>query len=430
MARISRAAHDASCSRPALLAASACAGVTLALLTALAATSIVRIATGAYGATGDFISFWSAGYIVRTGDGARLYDPGMQEAVQRGHYAGGFRSADGYIMPVFAAWLFAPFSLIRFTPAFLLYSVLNLGMLIAVTRALASYLRGLPNMVRTTFLGVFALSIPTVAVIIFGQVDFIMLGAAFAGYVLLRRERYLLAGVALAFMLFKPQMLVGIVLMLAIRQHWSTLGVLGALGIPLVTVPALLTSPNTLISNVGMVSRYSQSNKQLDVNAEMMSNWRGFVVSATGSTDIRLWGSGMIVIALVVLAIAIARWRAAVQMHLPLEQSYALAVLAPLLMSWHLHTQSLVLAFLGIALNLEASFGVETHLRDDDERAQEQRRAIVLLLMFYSFLFVLWFIATLGLALMVFLLLALFWHTAYRWPVHENARLTELSLAA
>ena len=363
---------------------------------------------------------------MRTGDGAHLYDPAVQEAVQRAHYAAGFRSADGYIMPVFVAWLFAPFSLIQFTPAFLIYSVLNLAMMFAVTRALASHVRELPPMVRSTFLAVFTMSIPTVAVVIFGQVDFIIFGAAFAAYVLLRRERYLLAGVAFAFMLFKPQMLAGIIVMLIIGRRWSTLGVLGVLGIPLITVPAMLTSPHTLVSNVAMVGRYSSSNKQLDVSAEMMSNWRGFVVSATGSADIRLWAPGLILIAVVVLVIAIQRWRAAVQAGLPLEQSYALAVLAPLLMSWHVHTQSLVLTFLAVALHLKASFGSGHSERSD----QAQRHAIIVLLALYSALFVLWFVATMGFALMVFLLLALFWHTAYRWPVHDEQRLAELPVAA
>jgi hypothetical protein len=430
LTRIPSGTHDATCGRQALIASTVCAGVVLAILTALTATAVVRIVTGAYGATGDFISFWSAGYIVRTGDGAHLYDPAVQEAVQRAHYAGGFRSADGYIMPVFVAWLFAPFSLIRFTPAFLLYSVFNVGMMFAVARALASYLKELPDMVRTTFLAVFSLSIPTVAVVIFGQVDFITFGAAFAGYVLLRRERYVLAGFAFAFMLFKPQMLVGMILLLIIRRRWSTLAVLGAIGIPLITIPALLTSPHTLISNVAMVSRYSNSNRQLDVNAEMMSNWRGFVVSVTGNADFRVWAPGMVLIALVVLAIAIPRWRSAARAKLPLEQSYALAVLAPLLISWHLHTQSLVLVFLAVALHLKGSFEGRTPSNDDDASQQSRRRAIVMLLTLYSSLFALWFVATIGLALMVFLLLALFWHTAYRWPGREDVRFAELPLAA
>ena len=44
--------------------------------------------------------------------------------------------------------------------------------------------------------------------------------------------------------------------------------------------------------------------------------------------------------------------------------------------------------------------------------------------------FALWFAATIGLALMVFLLLALFCHTAYCWPKRQDARLAELPLAA
>src|SRR5205823_3605805 len=142
--RIPTTVCDATASKPALIVATACAAIAAATLAALAATAIVHIASGAFGATGDFISFWSAGYIVRTGDGARLYDPATQEAVQRAHYAGGFRSADGYVMPVFVAWLFAPFSLIRFTPAFLLYSVLNLAILAALARTLASHLQDVP----------------------------------------------------------------------------------------------------------------------------------------------------------------------------------------------------------------------------------------------------------------------------------------------
>src|SRR5207244_11447989 len=106
-----------------------------------------------------------------------------------------------------------------------------------------------------------------------------------------------------------------------IGRRFSTLGVLGAVGIPLITVPALLTSPHTLVSNLGMVSRYSSSNKQLDVNAEMMSNWRGFIVSVTGSADVRLWRPGMLLVALVVLAIAVPRWRAWARAELTLEHS-------------------------------------------------------------------------------------------------------------
>jgi hypothetical protein len=411
----------------ALAAATVVAALALALTLALTGMAIARIVTGAYGATGDFISFWSAGYIVRTGDGARLYDPAMQEAVQRAHYAGGFDSVDGYIMPVFVAWMFAPFSLIRFTPSFLLYSVLNLAMLVAVVRMLASHIASLPASVRRTFLMVFTLSIPTVAVVVFGQVDFITFAAAFAGYVLLRRERYVLAGVALTFMLFKPQMLAGIIVMLILARRWSTLGTLAGLGVPLITVPAVLTSPHTLISNVGMVGRYSSSNKQLDVNAEMMSNWRGFIVSVTGNADIRLWAPGMIAIAVVLLAIAVPRWRAAARGELSIEQAYALAVMVPLLMSWHLHTQSLVLAFLAVALHLKASLGPGTLAAHDREA---QTHAIVMLLALYSALFAFWFIATIGVALMVFLVLVGFWHTAYRWPQARAAANPQLALAA
>ena len=87
----------------------------------------------------------------------------------------------------------------------------------------------------------------------------------------------------------------------------------------------------------------------------------------------------------------------------------------------------LVLAFLAVALHLKASFDMGTLSRDD---GQSQRRVMVVLLALYTALFALWFAATIGLALMVFLLLALFCHTAYCWPKRQDARLAELPLAA
>ncbi len=370
------------------------------------------------------MSLWSAGYIVRTGDGTRLYDPAMQEAVQRAHYAAGFRAVDGFIMPVFVAWLFAPFSLIRFTPSFLLYSVLNIALGAALAGSLATYLSDLPALVRRTFLFLFALSIPTVAVVLFGQVDFIVFGGLFAAYSLLKRERYALAGVALAFILFKPQMLAGVVLMLLIARRWSTLGALAAVAVPLLTIPALVTSPHTLISNVAQVGRYSSSNRELSVNAELMSNWRGFVVSATGDADMRVWLPGTIVIALAALAIGMTIWRRYARGEASFEHAYAVAVIAPLLMTWHLHTQSLILLFLAIAMELPARF--EAGGRSHDREAEW--RAVTLMLTLYAALFALWFAATIGLAMMVFLVVAVFSRTAFRWPA-ERAAAAERDLA-
>src|SRR3990172_12506046 len=98
-----------------------------AALTAAAATIAIfgvvlwRIATNAYGATGDFLSFYAAGYLVRTGRAANLYDPTTLDWAQRRLYPGGFDEAIGYPLPVFVALLFAPLSLIPFTASFFLF---------------------------------------------------------------------------------------------------------------------------------------------------------------------------------------------------------------------------------------------------------------------------------------------------------------------
>ena len=55
--------------------------------------------------------------------------------------------------------------------------------------------------------------------VLFGQVDFIVFAGLFAAYALLKRDRYGLAGLALALVLFKPQMLAGVVLMLLLAYR-------------------------------------------------------------------------------------------------------------------------------------------------------------------------------------------------------------------
>jgi hypothetical protein len=407
--------------QPAFLLAAGLALLALLTMLALVGAALQRIVTNAFDATGDFLSFYSAGQMVRSGQGADLYNAAAQEALQRVTFPGIFEEAMGFPLPVFAAWVFAPFSLLPFTPAFLLWMGLNTLLLAALVGVLSSHLAHVPALPRRVFLAVFAFSMPAVTAIIFGQVDLIVFGAFLLAYLLLRAERPVAAGFALSLVLFKPHFLVGVVLMLLVWRQWRVLAALAGIGVPLITVPALLTSPATLAGNLSLLGQYLDQGKGLSVNAELMSNWRGFVTSLTGHHETWLWMPGLALIAAAALAIAVSRWRRGPGDREALGQSYALAVALPLLISPHLHTQSLVLIFIAAAIALRNHF--DRAVPSDVDSA----KLVCWMLSLYTAVFALWFVATQGLALMVFLLLFMYWLCAYRWTARPAS---EISLPA
>ncbi len=399
----------------------AAAALALLVTVALAATGIARVLTATGGAGGDFLSFYAAGHLVRT-DAGSLYDVAAQAAAQRSLYPGTLEHATGYPLPVFAAWLFAPLSALPFSAAYGVWTAINIALLAAIVAVMSRELRDAPALPRRIFLAVFATSMPVVANVVFGQVDFIILAGMLGAWILLRDGRPGWAGVALAAVLLKPQFLVGVVPMLLLARQWRALAALCGIGTALIVIPALLTDPGLLADNVRYVTHYPGAGNDLQVNAAMMSNWRGLVVSVTGDDSAWLWAPGLAFIGLAALALCVSRWRKDDGVVSP--QAYALAVMLPLLVSPHLHTQSLVLLFVPVALALQAQ-RTEPGDRDGSQHVAS------MLLALHAALFACWMSTALGFAPSVLLMCGLFCAFSLGWPQgHAEAGASQLPEAA
>ena len=408
--------RPASGAPPALTLAAGAALVAFVATLVLAITGIIRAVTGTDGAGGDFLSFYAAGYIVRHGMTDGLYNASVQSYVQHAVYPGDLPHATGFPLPLFAAWLFAPLSKLPFAAAYVLWLIANVAMLGALVVAMDRHMAAVPRLPRRAFLAVFACSMPAVTNIVFGQVDFVIFAAMFSAYLLLRDDREVLAGVVLAAVLLKPQFLAGVVPMLLLWRQWRTLGALAVAGTVLVVLPALLSDPGALAANVRFVWHYPGAGDDLQVNAAMMSNLRGLIVSVGGRDDTWLWLPPTLALAVAAYAVAVARWRLAERGRVAADQSYALAVMLPLLVSPHLHTQSLVLLAIPVAIALRGQFA------PDAARAREfehQSAILTLLLAGYAAVFMCWLSTALGFAPMVLLVTAGFAACAWRWPHPE-----------
>ena len=97
----------------------------------------------------DFTVFYTAGKIVRAGLGSKLYDPRTQQAVQQEFATNSDirRGALPYIHPPFEALLFLPLTFLPYRVAFMVWNLVNLGLLFIVAwlmRGSLSTLRRVP----------------------------------------------------------------------------------------------------------------------------------------------------------------------------------------------------------------------------------------------------------------------------------------------
>ena len=144
-----------------------------------------------------------------------------------------------------------------------------------------------------------------------------------------------------------------------------------------------------------------------------MSNLRGLIVSVIGRDATAAWLPATLVLAAGAFVVAGRRWQLAQDGRVAADQSYALAVMIPLLVSPHLHTQSLMLLFIPAAIALRGLFPP-----GDEAASRFERQSVVaaLLLAAYAALFAGWLSTALGFAPMALLTIAAFAAAAWRWP--------------
>lgn len=382
------------------------AAVAAAVTVVLVVTVFARVASGR--APGDLLAFYTAGDMIRTGDGAHLYDRDAVVARQVSILPDDDHERMGWVMPAYMAYFFAPLSLLPFNVAYLAWSAADAVLLVALLAIVTGTARPAPAGVRRAFFALALASIPSVAVVTFGQVDSLVL-AAMLGCWLLLPKRPGLAGMVLALGAVKPHLLLAALLMLSLWHQWRALAGFTALAMPLALLPAVALGPGILADNLRLISSYPGMSGELSVNPDFMANWRGVAVSLTGRNDYWLWVPPLALIALAGLAAALRAWRvpAAARDHSRYDQAWALAMTLPLLYSPHLHTQTLVLLFPALALLLR-------HRALAGDALDVWSR--VVLPAGFALLLGLWLVTTLGTALLALPVMGVYWVLARRWP--------------
>ncbi len=311
----------------------------------------------------DYPAISIASRIVASGRGGQLYDLEVQRREQDALASEGYLdlpqgSSLKYPYPYtpFIAVLWSPLADLSPLVGMAIWNLLNIVALVGGLWYLLASL-SLPGVTRALLLLAAVTSFPFIVNLEQGQSSGIVMGALGVGIALLRKEKDLLAGLALGFLLLKTQWLLFIVLVLVWKLRWRALLGIGVTGAALASL-ALLVMGTEWIPDfqrvVGMVQQWDR--------ALLLDPWYSHSLSG-GLTA--LFGRGtdgvvriLTLVATLLMALALAYlWRGPWRPGSPRwDALVALTLLAAIFTNLQLNTHDLVLLVLPGALGLSALY--------------------------------------------------------------------------
>lgn len=167
----------------------------------------------------DFRTFYTAGYMVRTGDARDLYDAELQFRLQN-QLAAPLKSALPYIHPPYEAYLDAPFSLLSYRNAYYAFLAFNLVLLGAAFWLLRPRMNNLAAIFPWLPAAIFIAFPPITIALLQGQDSILLLAILVGAGVLLDRDRPFASGAVLALGLFRFQVVLPIALLFLLWRRW------------------------------------------------------------------------------------------------------------------------------------------------------------------------------------------------------------------
>jgi hypothetical protein len=259
----------------------------------------------------DFLTMYIGVRAVVTGQGAHLYDLALQRQLTDAAIAPLSRPLLlPHIYPGYVAVLLAPLGLVSYATAFVLWSLLNVGMAAAIIRTLV-LTTARRRAERVAIFLVAASFVPILLGLLHGQFGLVALLGLVGAVGALRRGQQGRAGLWLLLCLIKPQVIVLPLLALLIWRAWRTLAVV-ALGAAACLVVSFAVLGNWIPPYLAILEELTRQGEALSNYPGAMHNWRGLVYNLLGtdSSPQAVLLLGGLTLATVVLAVGVS-WQQA-----------------------------------------------------------------------------------------------------------------------
>jgi Glycosyltransferase family 87 len=297
----------------------------------------------------NFAIFYAAGSMVRHGQSMSLYNLSAQYQVQK-QFAPNVRirqAALPYNHPPFEALLFWPFTFLGYWQAYLFWTALNLTMVMASLVVLRRQFAEIGNL-PTTFVVLAATGFfPLFGAIIQGQDCILLLFLYVLAVVTFKKEKDAVTGAILGLGLFRFQLVLPLVLILAVRRWRLLLGFVPVAGL-LVLVSLAMLGWRGAVDYVRLVLTLEKTGAGGSIVAVGMPNLRGMIAGLPGVE------AGSTLAMALILACSIAAILITVSQIRPSLDSvlfsFNLATIAAILVSYHALTYDLTLLLPAVLL--------------------------------------------------------------------------------
>jgi hypothetical protein len=292
----------------------------------------------------DFRHLYTAGYMVRTGHAAEIYDFAENEKFQN-ELVGPAAGALPFNHLAYETLIYVPFSFLSYQRAYFAFMVVNLIVLAGSIWMFRPLLSPLARVWRLLPFALIVCFLPLAIALVQGQDSIFLLALFAASAVALHGEKDLQAGILAGLTLFKFQYALPVAFVYLLWRRWRFLAGFSIAAATVTGVSVWLTGLSSVSSYVhtiiGMSAKFTTANAALyGVHPEGMPNLRGFSYMVSG-------GSGSFSNALTFLLSA-----GVVFCAYRKRPAFGTAMLAALLVSYHqlISDTSLLVLPIGLAL--------------------------------------------------------------------------------
>jgi hypothetical protein len=274
------------------------------------------------GGRADFRQFYTAGYMVRSGHAAEIYDYDSTAKFQSEVVSPGGSVALPFNHLAYEALLFAPLSFVSFRVAYIFFFAVNLSLLSASFFMLRRYGPSLRAVWSKAPIMIFAGFLPVGTALRQGQDSLILLALLVCSFIALERDHDYAAGIFLGLTLFKFQYTLPIALLFFVWQKWRVISGFAITVVLLVIVSFAITGPevySTYLFSMSAGLTTAEQRLRFGIDPLFMPNIRGLAFAAGGH--------GLLITA--VLSALVLAWAALA------KPSFPAFVLTAMLVSYH-----------------------------------------------------------------------------------------------
>jgi Glycosyltransferase family 87 len=326
----------------------------------LTQVAIVLIGAG-QGAKGraDFRQLYTAGYMVRTGHGAEIYDYDVSLRFQNQ-----LVNSQDVALPfnhlAFESLIYLPLSYFNFHEAYFVFMLVNFLLLISAAWLARRHLDHLRQEWDGLPLAAFLCFLPVAITLIQGQDSIMLLLLMIGTFLALKARRVpsdLLAGLLLALTLFKFQFAIVIILLLIAWSRWMVVlsFSLGAAGLALISIAITgLSAPWVYAKSLlSMSAGLSTSHQQYiyGIDPGLMPNLRGAIYGVLHQLFPNVWmQAATAAFTLVIIIWALRR-----------KDSFDLVVLLAVVCSYHCMIHDAIILLIPLIFDRKPALRTQTH---------------------------------------------------------------------